>query len=904
MSDGSDHDGDSLESLVAEVADEFLARRRRGERPDAAEFAARHPQHAALLGEVLDALRVAGLSDEPVGEPAVEELGDFRLLREVGRGGMGVVYEATQLSLNRRVALKVLPAAATLDPSQFRRFRNEARAAALLHHANIVPVYGIGCERGVHFYAMQFIEGRTLAEVVRDARPGASPPAADTVAGLATERPESFRAIARLGLQAAEALEHAHQEGVVHRDIKPANLILDGKGNLWVTDFGLARLQDDAGLTTTGGVVGTLRYMSPEQASGRPGAVDHRTDVYSLGATLYELLTREPVFDGHDRGDLLRRISTEEPRPPRKLNPAVPVELQVIIGKALEKEPTARYASARELADDLRRFLEDKPIRARPPSRLERARKWSRRHRPAVWSATAALLVTGAVLAGSVGWVVRDRAARHARAADDVAAAVREAQLYRGEGKWPEALALAKQAETLLNDCADEAELAGRVKDLLRELAEEAADRRLVADLGDIRSRRHVVNERETSLSIDERIRDYRQAFTAYGFAPGTVTTGVAVARIRSRPAPLASTMLAALDHWLILARHRNTPEVSWLAAVLDDADADPWRKAVRVARGRNDRQTLVKLAREADVAAQPTEALFVLAQGLRQRAANESAVDLLRRACDAFPGDFWINHDLGITLLECRPPRYEESVRYLTAAVALRPDSPQVRADLGFALWGKGQTDEAAETFRQAIAMKPDFAETYGRFGDALAAAGRPDDAVDAFRKTVALNPNFAEAHRALGGVLWGTGRREEAIAAYRKAAELKPDCAELTRLGSALLTLRRLDEATPIILRAVELNPDSAEARHALGNALNMQGRFAEAADEQRKAVELKPDYAEAHCDLGIALWKQGDYAAALPALRRGHELGSARPIWPYPSAKWVKECELLIKQHEGRP
>jgi serine/threonine protein kinase len=276
-------------------------------------------------------------------------LGDYRLLRELGRGGMGVVYEAEQLSLGRRVALKVLPFAATLDPRQLQRFHNEARAAASLHHPHIVPVYAVGCERGVHYYAMQFIDGRSLDDVLYQLRQPDQPAAEadsrrDTVpdahgqAGTLSSPRQGrgyYRRVADLGIGAAEALEHAHQLGVVHRDIKPGNLILDGRGHVWVTDFGLAQCRSDARLTQTGDVVGTLRYMSPEQALAQRGVIDQRTDVYSLGATLYELLTLQPVFGGQDRQQLLRQIAFEEPARPRRVNRALPAELETIVLKAL-----------------------------------------------------------------------------------------------------------------------------------------------------------------------------------------------------------------------------------------------------------------------------------------------------------------------------------------------------------------------------------------------------------------------------------------------------------------------------------------------------------------------------------------------------------------------------------------
>ena len=377
-------------------------------------------------------------------------LGDFRIVREVGRGGMGVVYEAEQLSLGRRVALKVLSFASALDPRQLQRFRTEAQAAAQLHHTNIVPVYAVGCERGVHFYAMQLIDGQTLAEVIRGVRRLSGLEAADgcptgpavaetdgPLAALSTVRSAQGRAyfatVADLGVQAALALDHAHQVGVVHRDVKPANLLVDGRGGLWVTDFGLAHVRGDVQLTLTGDLVGTLRYMSPEQALGRPAVIDHRTDVYSLGATLYELLTLEPAYGGTDRQELLRRIATDDPRPPRRVNRAVPAELETIVLKAMAKSPEDRYPSARELADDLGRFLRHEPIRARRPSAAQVARKWARRHRTLVLAAgggvVLALTVAVLVLAAKNAEVRarEEEAGREKRNADRALVREREA---------------------------------------------------------------------------------------------------------------------------------------------------------------------------------------------------------------------------------------------------------------------------------------------------------------------------------------------------------------------------------------------------------------------------------------------------------------------------------------------
>jgi WD40 repeat protein/serine/threonine protein kinase len=498
------------DTLVARLIDEFTERLNRGETPDIEDYAARFPELAGILREVLPALRLIRLPDLSVAisgtATAAEDhagtgqpLGDYRIIREVGRGGMGVVYEAEQLSLNRRVALKVLPFAAALDSRQLQRFKNEAHAAAHLHHQNIVPVHGVGCERGVHYYAMQFIEGRTLASLIEELRrlegrepanghahangkgepsetcsrhPGQTDgpsalkptPRSSMPSTEQSSRSREFvRKAANLGLQGAEALEHAHQHGVVHRDIKPANLLVDARGNLWITDFGLAQIQSDTRLTLTGDLVGTLRYMSPEQALARRIVIDHRTDVYSLGATVYELLTLEPAFGGRDRQELLRQIAFEEPRPPGRLNPSIPADLETIVQKAMGKNPDERYATAQELAEDLRRFLEDKPIRARRPTLLQRVRKFARRHQPVV---VASALATFLLLLLSMAMVLlNNRQVRNER--DQKSAALKLARDRADEldrSLYLQSIALADQklaahepaqVELLLSQCPE-----------------------------------------------------------------------------------------------------------------------------------------------------------------------------------------------------------------------------------------------------------------------------------------------------------------------------------------------------------------------------------------------------------------------------------------------------------------
>jgi serine/threonine protein kinase/predicted Zn-dependent protease len=376
--------------------------------------------------------------------PSGSRLGDFEILAELGRGGMGVVYRARQVSLGREVALKVLPGYARHGPMAVQRFRAEAQAAARLHHTNIVPIYAQGEHGGHFYYAMELVEGVGLDTVIHS-RPellsstlarralsvGAStenrnlpaPAAADRQPVRAACDPQvtpatgwtraDYRQLAALVSEVADALECAHRHGVIHRDVKPRNLLLGTNNRLHLTDFGLARLTDEPHLTVSGEVMGTPAYLSPEQVRGDTGRIDHRTDIYSLGVTLYEVLTRRKPFDGETREQIITGICTLEPVTPRRLDPQIPVDLETICLRAMEKEPERRHQSAALLAADLRRFAEGRPILSRRRSRLEKAAKWVRQRK--ALSATTAAMAVVCLLAVGLAWsisVARQREAR------------------------------------------------------------------------------------------------------------------------------------------------------------------------------------------------------------------------------------------------------------------------------------------------------------------------------------------------------------------------------------------------------------------------------------------------------------------------------------------------------------
>ncbi|MGL6075740.1 MAG: protein kinase domain-containing protein [Fimbriiglobus sp.] len=469
MADSS-ADRDPLDRL----AEEFVARFRGGERPSLEEYAARLPGREEEVRDLFPALvemeQLKPVTADQTGaySPVVEpsdpvRLGDFRIIRRIGAGGMGVVFEAIQESLGRHVALKLLPAEALLDPKKLERFRREAKSAAKLHHTNVVPVYGTGEANGRHFYAMQFIAGHPIDAVIDELKrlkgqaaepltpPEAQPatavasalltgtfdaaklasapdpiPArtqphspAGTPSGLAeASHPSSLSAggssywatVARLMAQVADGLDYAHKQGVLHRDIKPANLLLDLSGTVWITDFGLAKSNDADDLTNTGDVLGTLRYMAPERFEGQG---DGRADIYALGLTLYELLTLTPAFHVSNRAKLVEQVIAANPPRPRSINSSIPRDLETVVLKAIARDPAMRYQTAGAMADDLQRYLEDRPITARRASSAEQAFRWCRRN-PAVASLLTAVLLVFAVGAGvSSHFAVRasDRAA-------------------------------------------------------------------------------------------------------------------------------------------------------------------------------------------------------------------------------------------------------------------------------------------------------------------------------------------------------------------------------------------------------------------------------------------------------------------------------------------------------------
>ncbi len=846
---------------------EFLVREELGEAPAPAEYLRRFPRYAALLEDQFrlhrglegrtarfdadpapsgnaTSLRSAGRPDLPPRRqaapgPAVD---GYEILSELGRGGMAVVYRARQLSLNRLVALKFLRWGPDSSAEERARFRGEAEAFARLQHPNVVQVYEVGEQDGRPFLALELLEGGSLARRLNGT-------------------PWPARAAAGLIEPLARAVHVAHKLNIVHRDLKPDNILLAADGTPKVADFGLAKLLDrDGHQTGTGSVLGTPSYMAPEQAQGRRRDIGPATDVYALGAVLYELLTGRPPFRAETPMDTVMQVITGEPVPPARLNPKLPRDLESICLKCLQKEPHRRYASAEALAEDLRCFLEGRPIQARPVGRIERAAKWARR-RPA---AAALLALTTLLLLAAVGGLLWDqqrrleqvrRQAERAQRTEylnrEVTAALNEgarslqklherlrdpqqvhvllsdidqwqALVQAGQGALARGQALARSEPALLGE-----DLRQRLRELERQLQADGRDYQLARKLDDIRLEAWSLANGEWERA--KALAKYPGAFAEAGYDVQKGDVGQLTAHIRQ--SRIRYALVAALDLWAVISSD-DPPRRRRLLALTGQADPDRWRNQVREALAVYDTERLRKLAREVDLSAQPPQMVLAVAVSL-PRADGEAAV-LLRRALDQYPGDFWLHFNLGT-----KAKSLVEQTGCFRAALALRPQSSMTHYNLGTSLYKQKDYAGAIRHFRQALQLEPKYAPAHHNWGVTLAAQGDYAGAIRHYEEALRLKPDYPQAH-------------------YNR------------------------------------------------GIALAQQGKLAEAVAAYRQALRLKPDYATAHCNLGHALRRQGEFRKALVELRRGHELGSRDPKWRqlYPSDGWVRECERLIELDDKLP
>jgi serine/threonine-protein kinase len=750
--------------------------------------------------------------------PSLPSIPGYEVEAVLGRGGMGVVYRARHLRLNRPVALKMMLAGDCAGPAERARFQREAEAVAGLRHTNIVQVYDAGEHDGRPYLTMEIVPGGSLAE---------------KLAGV----PQPAREAATLVATLAEAVWAAHQGGIVHRDLKPANVLLTAEGVPKISDFGLARrLEGGDRLTQSGALLGTPSYMAPEQARGRTQALGPPVDIYALGAILYELLTGRPPFRGETAADTVFQVLSQDPVPPARLNPRVPRDLETICRKCLHKESSRRYASAAALAEDLQRFLHGEAISARPEGRLERFARGARRRPTLVVGLTAGVLLATALVGGGL-WV------RNTRAANE---RTRE------------------QAQRL--------EQTRREQQLVLEgLDQERREQKLVARLDAIHLNRAAsVNGRFDPRPNAERAdREYEVALREAGF--GVVGDDPAVVAARIESSGIRAEVVSALDDWTVSARRADVDQARqrWLLDVLHRADPNPTRihQRLRDPALWKDHAALAELA-EMALAEKPSVQLLV-AVGERLIYAGADAGPFLQRVQREHPGDFWANFALGRALLVKNPG---ESIRYYQAALAIRPKTAAVHDGLGIALLATNRSDEAIDHFREALRIDPDYADAHNNLGFTLFSRGQRDEAIAHYLHALRTDPNQAGIHSNLGSALSAQGRQDEALEHVREAIRLDPRLPEAHVQLCTALKARGGPQAVVAHYRQVlRTDPELAPAHAYLGSALVELGQEDEAINHLREALRRDPKLGVAHYQLALVLTPQGSLEEALDHLQQ---------------------------------
>jgi tetratricopeptide (TPR) repeat protein len=663
----------------------------------------------------------------------------------IGHGGMGVVYRARHIKLDRVVAVKMLRSGDIASPRELAGLLKEARAIAGLKHPHIVQVHDVGEldgggeESSLPYFTMEYVEGGSLARKL-DGKPLPARDAAALVAAL------------------VEAVHTAHMGGIVHRDIKPANVLLGLDGSPKITDFGLARrTQGEPTGTLSAAAMGTPSYMAPEQALGRPEAFQPSVDVYALGALLYELLTGRPPFRAESNVETHRQVISQEPVAPSRLNAKVPRDLETICLKCLQKTISRRYATARDLSDDLGRFQRGEPIRARPIGPLERLSKLARRHPAYTAAVIGAMVAVGAIL-GAVLWTLSQRAAVERAVSDDLAEVVR----LEEASEWRAARNMLERAKTRLAAAGGGDRLTMRASEIGREL--DLVDR--------LSAMRFELGTSARDLLVDKAQSwgKYRQAFADAGLLVEGDAPEDFAGRVARSPARTA--LITGMDDMAISAAH--PADLDWILRGTRLADPDPqWRDKARDERVWSSHAALIALAREAPVESQPPTLLLTVAGRLLETGPAE-AERLIRRVQAAHPSDFWANFALA-EALDAR--QSADAIGYYRAAIALRPDAAAAHVLLALALAAQDRIDEAIDSMSRAVSLDPGSWVAQYNLARWLLRQQQTEEGLKHARIAIEIDhPQQGMAHLVLGRGLMQAGRPCEGAESIQRALTLTP--------------------------------------------------------------------------------------------------------------------------------
>jgi serine/threonine-protein kinase len=750
----------------------------------------------------------------------------------LGRGGMGVVFKARHVRLNRTVALKMVLAGDYASADDLVRFRREAEAVAALRHPHIVQVHDAGEVGGRPYFTMEYVEGGTLAHSL-------------------AANPLPPRRAAELLATLASAVQFAHKSGFIHRDLKPSNILLTPDGTPRITDFGLARAID-AGpeVTRSGALVGTPAYMAPEQARGDVRAVGPAADIYALGAVLYEMLTGRPPFAGQSAGETIHKVVSEEPTAPSRLRPQVARDLETVCLKCLQKSPARRYASAQDLADDLHRFLDGKPVRARPVGPFERAVKWARR-RPGAALLAGVLLVLLATAVGAGVWLrqqEKDRreakAQREGQARDALNTDWRRADDLRRDGRWPEALRVLTDASPHLPEA--------NAPDLEEKFRQAKSDFQIADELE---------NARESYPILPTEIVDYRQRaseyVTVFEHAGLRITDDLESVAAHVRASAIREQFVAAIE------------DRAFVAFMLDDGELV---------------DRLLGIARSADPGS-PWRHRF------RDRAVWSNVRQLRELAADAFDSSPPpMEHQLALLgLLLGRADDWGHSIRLLGEACRRQPRNFWVNREMGYALYRKGRNLEAAGHYRVALTLRPDNTGALWGLGRSLSSVGDIEGAIITYRRALQLSPKHTSIRSRLVALLVNTGYWTEAEAECRHGLEIDPAShVPLWRLADGLFSQGRTAEGLPVCREVLEIAPDFAQARFALGGAYQVLGRHEDAVTELRKVKKLEPARFPVDKTLAHLLAAMGRWEEAIAAFEAAAARDPAVPNYAYEIGK----------------